>query len=121
MIRDDDSVFLLYMEPKKEEKSKEPIDDEMTSTMIFALNRAESGIANYSKANEDAKFESQNGWRGFHITDCGEWSENYDFQLENGMITNSLAPFYLRWYRNSISKNDMKKMEKLMEFYKNKK
>lgn len=35
------------------------------------------------------------------------------------MITNSLAPFYLKWYRYSIPVSDMLKMKELKEFYKN--
>jgi hypothetical protein len=35
------------------------------------------------------------------------------------MITNSLAPFYLKWYRYSIPENDMKKIEELKKYYSN--
>jgi hypothetical protein len=55
---------------------------------------------------------------GMHTTDCGEQSECYDLLLENGMITNTLAAFYLRWYRYSIPENDMLKIKELLDFYK---
>ena len=37
MHRNDDSVFLLYIEPKKEDKLKEPIEDEVTHIMEKAF------------------------------------------------------------------------------------
>lgn len=45
--------------------------------------------------------------KGFHRTDCGQSSDNCNHVIKGGYITNSLAAFYLRWYRNSISDHDM--------------
>jgi hypothetical protein len=36
------------------------------------------------------------------------------------MITNSLAAFYLRYYRNSIPESEMKKVMKVVTYYKEK-
>lgn len=97
MHREDNSRFLLYIEPKKEMKNIEPINDEITLLMEEFLSKAKSGTAYYSDLNDDgSNFMIDNGWRGFHCTECGERSSNKDYLLENGMITNSLAPFYLR-------------------------
>ena len=117
MNRNDRSKFLLYMEPKKEEKSAQPIDDQLTKLLSMAIRKAKKGTSNYSNLNEDALFHVSAGFRGSHKTDCGESSDNHDYQLQNEMVVNSLAPFYARWYRNSISKNDWQKLVDLGAFY----
>ena len=90
MIKDDPK-FLLFMEPKKEDKLDNPIDDKLTKCIEHALSKA-SIYATY---------------RGWHTGPNGERSTNHDYELENGLITNSLAPLYVRWYRYSINENDM--------------
>lgn len=138
MHRNDKSKYLLYIEPKKEEKLKEPINDELTELMEMALSKATAGTSRYShlddmgdgweppensglfrlfKGKKIPSFGSSAAWMGMHRTDCGEMSTCRDYQLENGMITNSLAPFYLRWYRYSIPENDMLKIKELADFY----
>lgn len=119
MERIDNSKFLLYIEPSKNEKLKEPINDEITEIIELALSKAVKGAANYSSIGEPEKFSIGNAWRGWHTTDCGEHSSNCDYLLENGMITNSLAPFYVQWYRNSISDIEMNKIKELIKLYKN--
>jgi hypothetical protein len=47
MHREDNSRFVLYIEPRKEEKSAEPIDDELTAKVEAAFAQAISGAANY--------------------------------------------------------------------------
>ncbi len=101
MIGDDDSKYLLFMEPKASEKSKEPIEDEWVELAERAIGDAEEGIR----------------CRGFHVTACGAVSKNHDWILQNGMITNSLAPFYLRWYRDSVSVFDFVKLYSLWMYY----
>lgn len=101
MHREDNSKYLLYIEPKAVDKLQEPINDELTEMMEKALTKSKKGKA----------------YKGTHRTECGERSSNCDFLLENGMITNSLAPFYLRWYRYSIPESEMNKVKQLMRFY----
>jgi len=89
----------------------------------MVLSKAEEGSSNYSNQSRPkywSEFSKGGGWRGEHTTDCGKESNSYDYLLENGMITNSLAVFYLKWYRNSISENDWKKLKELEKFYQNK-
>lgn len=123
MHREDNSLYLLYIEPKIEEKLQEPIEDELVQLMELALSKAKKGTSIYSnKENNgliDGKpaFRVESAFKGTHITECGERSSNCDYLLENYMITNSLAPFYLRWYRNSIPKSEMIKLKKLQDFY----
>ncbi len=118
MHRIDNSRFLLYIEPRKEEKSETPINDDIVDIMQQALLEAESGTSNYSEMNEPENFQSRSGFRGCHTTDCGERSDNKDYLLKNGMITNSLCVFYLKWYRNSIPPSEMDKVNDLIKFYK---
>lgn len=118
MDRIDNSRFLLYIEPKKEEKRETPVNDEITEIMERAFSEAQSGAANYSRIGEPEHF-SNGGWRGWHTCDCGETSTGHDYLLKNGMITNSLCVFYLQYYRNSIPKSEMNKVMELVSFYKN--
>jgi len=120
MHREDNSKYLLYIEPKASDKLKEPINDDITKCMEMVLSRAKKGVARYSSLEDVGTFRAGSGYRGFHNTECGERSINCDFLLENGMITNSLAPFYLRWYRYSIPESEMKKVHELVNFYKTK-
>ena len=121
MHREDNSKFLLYIEPKASDKLKDPIDDELVHIMNMALSKAKSGVAGYSNIDNDgSRFSEGSGYRGHHHTECGERSSNCDFLLENGMITNSLSPFYLKWYRYSIPETEMKKVHELVNFYKTK-
>jgi len=117
MYRNDTSKFLLYIEPKKEEKLKNPIEDKLTDLMELSFNKSKTGSANYSDVNEKEYFHQNDGWRGWHSTDCGEKTTNHDYELENGMIVNSLCIFYVKWYRNSIHENDWKKLIELGKFY----
>ncbi len=118
MHRPDTSIFLLYIEPLKEEKSETPVCDELTRIMKLALSEARHGVSNYNKPNEHPVFHECAGYRGYHSSDCGEKSDSCDFLLKNGLITNSLSAFYLKFYRNSIPSSEMKKVEKLVAFYK---
>lgn len=116
MNRIDKSRFLLYIEPKAEQKSKEPIDDEITKTVEMCFNKAESGTADYSNLERNGNFRKGNGWKGWHTADCGERSNGHDYLLGNGMITNSLCVFYLRYYRKAIPETEMDKVRELCEW-----
>lgn len=116
MVRDDQSKFLLYMEPFLNERTSVAIDDSWTELMDFVLSESEKGVANYSKPKEKESFTC-GAYKGFHGTDCGQRSTNNDYLLKNGMITNSLCVFYLRYYRNSITESDWVKLKELRKFY----
>lgn len=112
MNRIDNSIFLLYIEPKAEQKSK-PIDDEITMAVEKCLSEAKSGTADYSNLESSGIFRERGGWKGWHTVDCGEHSDGHDYLLGNGMITNSLCAFYLRYYRDAIPKTEMDKVLEL--------
>lgn len=117
MNRIDNSKFLLFIEPNKKEKLKIPVNDTTTEIMKIAMEEASIGIANYSDIGVKETFRNCSGYKGFHTTSCGINSNNHDYLLANGMITNSLCVFYLQYYRNSIPKSEMSKVEELISFY----
>ncbi len=118
MHREDDSLYLLYIEPTKEQKSQEPIEDELVSLLETALEEAKEGTAWYSNLEDKGEnFREGSGYRGVHRTECGERSSNKEYLLKNGMITNSLASFYLCWYRDAIPQTEMNKIEQLKKYY----
>ena len=118
MERIDLSRFLLYFEPEPNGKRLKPMDDELTRIMQHALKQSERGLANYSNLKSNGDFTRTNkGWRGVHYTECGEHSTNQDYLLENGLITNSLAVFYLQHYRRNIPRSEIKKVIDLYLFY----
>ena len=84
--------YLLQIEPK-EQKSKTPINDNLTKKMINLLKTAKRGRA----------------YKGTHRCVCGERSENYDLFIGN-LITNSLAVHYLKWHRKEIPKSEILKL-----------
>ena len=120
MHREDNSKYLLFIEPKASEKLKEPINDDLTKMMEMALSKAKEGVSGYSTISDKGKFREHCAYKGTHHTECGQRSSNCDYLLENGMIANSLAPFYLKWYRYSIPETEMEKVLELEKFYKNK-
>jgi hypothetical protein len=118
MIRNDNSKFLLFIEPNiKENYSKEPINDEWVSLMENALKKAKKGGSNYSNLNAPSTFKEGIAFKGIHICACGETGGNQDYQLENGMITNELAIHYLQHHRNEIPERDWKMLEELKDLY----
>lgn len=117
MERIDNSRFLLYIEPNSESKSQSPLNDGIVDIMELALSEARVGTGTYFNTSIPEYFEA-GGYKGFHTTDCGKCSDNHDYLLKNGMITNSLCTFYLRYYRDYIPVSEMEKVNKLVEFYK---
>ncbi len=117
MHRIDNSKFLLFIEPDKSERSKEPINDDLTKVMQHALTKAKKGISNYSNPNDEPSFSPGANYKGVHYTPCGQTSDSCDYLLENGMITNSLAPYYLQYYRNYIPVTEMEKAVQVLNYY----
>lgn len=86
------------IEPDQHAKpSAEPINDELTH-MTQAL---------YEKTTNGTR------WRGWHTTKCGKTSDNDDHVLPNGVITHSLAVYYMQHYRHAIPESEIEKTKKL--------
>ena len=118
MERTDKSRFLLYIEPRSNDKLISPVNDVFTYIMERALEESERGTADYSDLTSNGTFYPGKTWFGYHETDCGECCNGCDYLLKNGMITNSLATFYLQYNRNSIPKSELNKVIQLFLFYK---
>ena len=112
MIILDEPKLLLFIEPSKSEKLEKPIDDYLVQFLENAIENAPTGC--YFSGG----FRTGVATKGFHRTECGERSSNVDYLLENGMVTNKLGPFYLKWYRYSIPETEMKKVEEAYNYYK---
>lgn len=120
MNRSDDSYFLLYIEPTRAQKSETPVDDHLTQVMMIALNLGKKGTADYFDVENPTLypvFNENESWKRGHKTACGTSSDSHDYKLLNGMITNSLAPFYLRWYRDAIPEQEMAKVEAVYDWH----
>lgn len=60
-----------------------------------------------------------NCYKGVHTTPFGKESDNRDYKItmpkkEWPIITNSLAPYYIRHHRQDISQNDLQLLEHMV-------
>lgn len=118
MQRNDSSRFLLFIEPTNEQRSGAPIDDEYTMLLREAMSMAKMGTSNYdSPKDEEPWFKEKSRYSGEHRNCDDTMSTNYDLLLPNEMITNSLAVYYLMWYRMAIPASDWEKLKELQRFY----
>ncbi len=96
----------MMIEPDQEGKpSINPIEDELTQKVDYIF--AKCKTLDYC-------------YKGFHITRCGIFSDNDDWLLPNGMITNSLCVYYIRYYRNFIPECEIEKINDIYDEIKNK-
>lgn len=99
-MHDTSDQYLLQIEPDKDsEPSTEPVDDDITDAVKYILSCAGEGPM----------------YRGFHVTKCGKASGCCDLILPNGMVTNSLALYYIRYYRHAIPEEEFKKISAIRE------
>ena len=117
MVKTDSPNYLLYIEPSLNEKTLKPCLDGWIELMKLALSTAKLGTASENN-NYELKFHENSRFRGIHITECGVYSKNYEYLLENGIVTNSLCKYYLIWYRKSIPNSEWTKLKKLAEYFK---
>lgn len=117
MKRNDESRYLLYIEPKKEKKSEFPVEDDLLYALERALEESIKGTSNYGDPDCTGSFRENCAYKGFHVADDGKASSNYDLLLPNGMITNSLASYYLTWYRREVSHADILKLKRLVKWF----
>jgi len=108
LYRKDDSTmidlsnkYFLMIEPDKLGiPSDNPTEDEITNKVDFIFSKCIN--PNYS-------------YRGAHRTKCGKFSDNNDWILPNGMTTNSLCTYYVRYYRLFIPESEIEKINKVYE------
>lgn len=104
---------LLFIEPQND-KSVEPVDDDMTLFMETLLNTA---INTSSKKGVviNGNFVKGLSTMGVHTCYCGECSHSCDYEIHTGYYTNSLATHYLRWHRKDVPEEELNKVRSLMK------
>lgn len=117
MHREDDSRYLLFIEPTLGYKSKEPVEDEWTIMLAAEMAGARRGTSGHDNRDDFGSFVEGESYGETHTTDCGESSGDQDLLLANDLITNSLALFYMRWYRDAIPASEWKKLKHLAQFH----
>jgi len=100
--RDD---LLLFVEPRTP-AVKSPVVDELTRRVAYALSTSEGGILVKGRIIPGR-------YRGTHTCECGARSSNQDYLTKTGLITNSLAPHYVAYHRNSLVSSEIAKANAL--------
>jgi hypothetical protein len=91
---DMDPEHILFIHPKNRKPST-PINDEVTKTIEYLFSNAT---------------EYGSRFRGFHMCICGKHSDNVNYMLPNGMVTNSLCIHYIRDHRDEVPQKDIDKL-----------
>ena len=102
-----DQRGLLYIEPQQQPLA-EPIIDELTWKMAAALNHCVA-TGTYGSG----QFCKNNRFRGWHTCSCGACSDNVDYLIPNGEVTNSLAVHYLAYHRHEVPSQQLERVRKL--------
>lgn len=92
MIATDDR-HLMMIEPKDD--SCVVLDDELTQNAVKAFSKAIQSVKRY---------------RGFHTCVCGRTSDNGDWIMPDGRITNSLLVHYVAYHRGEVPQEEIDKM-----------
>jgi hypothetical protein len=93
--------YLLMIEPDQEGiPSEKPIEDELSRKVDFIFSKCKPST--YASA-------------GTHKTRCGKYSDNVDWILPNGIITNSLCKYYIKFYREYIPSSEIDKVNTLFD------
>jgi len=85
-----DNFHLLFIEPDKKAEPCKVKDDWWTEAIQLIMECCTVSNSKY-------------WWRGVHETKCGMKSENAPLYTPMGRITNTLAPYYVSHYRESLT------------------
>jgi hypothetical protein len=98
--------YLLMIEPDQEgAPSLTALDDELTRKVDYIFSKCKP--SDYCCV-------------GVHTTKCGKHSDNFDWILPNGVITNSLCKYYVRFYRAYIPESEIVKINAIYDSMKSK-
>ena len=103
MIKTDDK-HLLFIEPTLPMEDV-PVNDIFTAKM--------ESILKHAKCLGDGPDAIR--YKGFHTCVCGETSTNYNWELSDGTLINSLCVHYLRWHRKEVPVEELEKVK--MAYY----
>ncbi|OPX87479.1 MAG: hypothetical protein A4E53_02467 [Pelotomaculum sp. PtaB.Bin104] len=98
LINLSDEYFLMIEPDKEGPPLTTPIEDELSNKVDYIFSKCKP--LDYS-------------FRGFHQTKCFKVSDNKNWFLPNGMITNSLYTYYIRYYRNYVPQSEIDKINKI--------
>ena len=107
MHREDNTKYLLYIEPKVSDKLKEPINDDLTKMMEVALSKSQEGVARYSDTSDSGSFQKGSGYKGSHSTECGQRSSNKDYIVDERVFNKEDYPDFINWYIKNINWCDL--------------
>ena len=97
--------YVMMVEPDKTGiKAEQPIQDNISDVMEKLLLKCSDSGTRY---------------KGTHLTCCGMRSDNKHWVLPGGKITNSLAVYYLEYYRPYIPETEINKIKELAKEYLN--
>ena len=117
-----DNNLFLFIEPKNS-PSIDPVIDDITKKMAYQFREAKKGIQrlkNIKKEhflrsdirirdsvidlpwNEEYDFQLDSSYRGWHTCSCGACSDNCNYLIPAGEITNSLCVHYLAFHREEV-------------------
>ena len=100
-----DPNTLLYIEPTSD-KSETPTIDGYTRKMAAALqSRISTGVL-----QQDGTYDKDSSTLGFQRCSCRVTSDVVDYELSDGVITNSLCVHYLAWHRQEVPQTELDKV-----------
>ncbi len=111
----DNPNCLLYIHPDNP-KTDEPLNDDITTSMEKILNEAISAKRG-GILNKDNNFVPGFATMGVHFCQCGAQSSNKEYQLFNGMTTNTLCVHYLQYHRVDVPESEMDKVRAVVKLY----
>jgi hypothetical protein len=114
MIITNSKVILLFIEPKNG-KSVLPVNDAETLFMEKLLTDATNDNLKSGVVMPNGIFVRGLSTKGLHQCVCGEYSHSRDYEIYDGIHTNSLATHYLRWHRGEIPETELDKIKFLMK------
>ena len=118
MHREDKSKYLLYIEFNPKQKCEFAVEDELTTCIEEMMKAAKEGTSFYNNKEDDGTFHEGGSYKGYQMNLDGSKSTSKCYLLPNGMITNSLAPYYVKWYRYAIPETEKEKLKALYNFWK---
>jgi hypothetical protein len=123
----DNPNCVLFIEPKGRNLEKE-IKDELTdflnekiefvereyTTYCLDDTRTFKPAVNWGLVNDDGSFSKNTTTRGVHYCVCHAKSANFDFELADGMYTNTLAVHYMLYHRSEVPAQEIEKVKLAM-------
>ena len=118
---------VLFIEPRGanwEKETKDELTDFLTKKIEFVEQEQETYCRDITKTfkptikwgivRADGSFSEKIRVRGVHSCACHVNSANYDFELAEGMYTNTLAAHYMLYHRSEVPAQEIEKVKLAM-------